>query len=89
VFNQIAFASPAAQWQQQLMSSVFNQVALVNPITVAYLQQQQLLPNVFNQLALASPITQLQQQQVLSSLFNQVALANPYLQQPFIGGAIF
>jgi hypothetical protein len=65
---------------------VFNQVSLANPITAAYLQQ--LLPNVFNQLALASPIAQLQQQ-VMSSLFNQVALANPYLQQPFIGGAIF
>uniref|UniRef100_K4AJ53 Bifunctional inhibitor/plant lipid transfer protein/seed storage helical domain-containing protein n=1 Tax=Setaria italica TaxID=4555 RepID=K4AJ53_SETIT len=99
VFNQLALANPitAAYWQQQqflpnqqqLVSSVLNQVGLANPITAAYLQQQQLLPNVFNQLALASPVTQLQQQQLVSSVFNQVALANPYLQQPFIGGAIF
>jgi hypothetical protein len=35
---------------------MFNQLALANPITAAYLQQQQkLLPNVFNQIAFASP----------------------------------
>ncbi|RCV44836.1 hypothetical protein SETIT_9G406500v2 [Setaria italica] len=90
VFNQLALTSPFAQLQQQqLVSSVLNQVGLANPITAAYLQQQQLLPNVFNQLALASPVAQLQQQQLVSNVFNQVALANPYLQQPFIGGAIF
>jgi hypothetical protein len=40
---------------------MFNQLALANPITAAYLQeQQQLLPNVFNQIALASLAAQWQ-----------------------------
>ena len=85
--------SPITYWQQQqLLSNVFNQVALANPITAAYWQQPQLLPNVFNQVAIASPVTNWQQQQqLLSNVFSQVALANPaaYLQQPFINGAIF
>ena len=81
--QQLAFqhqiqAITTLQQQQQVLSHLFNQLAIVNP--AAYWRQQQLLP--FNQLAVANPA-----QQLLP--FNQLAALNPavFLQQPIIGGA--